>query len=322
MKVSVLIVTYNHGKYISQALESALEQRVAFDYEIVVGDDFSTDGTREILVEFQKRHPNRIRLLLHPQNLGLKGKMNFVQTFDACKGEYIALLEGDDYWTSPHKLQRQADFLDQHHECSVCFHSVCVVDSTGELKQSQMPDRTPKAFLSIDDLLVDNFIPTCSVMFRSHLFGNFPNWFFQLRQGDWPLHILNAQHGNIGYLDGAMGAYRVHDGGTWSSSDQIGQVESIIKVYRCFDTHFARKYRKTIRALISKRYYELARLHEKRGDFETAKQCFLKNLAEKPFNKYISQENRLRMLLRLYFPSVKTALKSLSVPFSAAGKSI
>lgn len=109
MKVSVLMITYNHEKFIAQAIDSILMQQVNFDYEIVIGEDCSTDGTRAIVIQYQKEYPDKIRLLLPEENLGMH--KNFVQTFRACQGEYIALLEGDDYWTSPRKLQKQVDFF-------------------------------------------------------------------------------------------------------------------------------------------------------------------------------------------------------------------
>src|SRR3712207_1086613 len=102
MKVSVLMLAYNHEKFIAQALDSALMQQVNFDYEIVIGEDCSTDNTRDILIRYQKEYPHRIRLLLPEKNLGMHD--NLIQTFKACRGDYIAFLEGDDYWTSPNKL--------------------------------------------------------------------------------------------------------------------------------------------------------------------------------------------------------------------------
>ena len=129
MKVSVHMITYNHEKFIAQAIESALMQQVDFDYEIVIGEDCSTDRTREIVVAYQQRHPDKIRLLLHEQNVGVS--LNDIRVYRACRGEYVAWLEGDDYWTSPHKLQKQADFLDSHPACSACFHPVTVFFEDG-----------------------------------------------------------------------------------------------------------------------------------------------------------------------------------------------
>jgi glycosyltransferase involved in cell wall biosynthesis len=108
MKVSVLMITYNHEKFIAQAIDSILMQQTDFEYEIVVGDDFSKDRTRAILDNYKKKHPSKIKLLFPDRNLGMH--RNFIQTLNSCQGQYVALLEGDDYWTSPYKLQKQVDF--------------------------------------------------------------------------------------------------------------------------------------------------------------------------------------------------------------------
>src|SRR5579864_5088925 len=118
MKVSVMMITYNHERFIAQALESVLAQRVNFDYEIVIGEDCSTDRTREILLEFCRRYPKRIVPLLKDKNVG--AMRNVEATLAACRGQYLALLEGDDYWTCEDKLQRQIDFLDEHPDYAIC----------------------------------------------------------------------------------------------------------------------------------------------------------------------------------------------------------
>ena len=105
MKVSIAMVTYNHEKFIAKALDSVLMQRTDFDYEIVIGEDCSSDNTRNIVIEYKRRYPDNIVLFLNEKNLGMYG--NCSQVFQACQGEYIAVLEGDDYWTSPDKLQKQ-----------------------------------------------------------------------------------------------------------------------------------------------------------------------------------------------------------------------
>src|SRR5258706_12269370 len=124
MKVSVSITTFNQQAYIAQALDGVLMQRVNFDYEIVIGDDYSTDNTRRILQAYQTQHPDKIRLLLPERNLGLLGKHNFIAALNACRGQYIALLDGDDYWIDPQKLQKQADSLDSHGDYAFSCHRV------------------------------------------------------------------------------------------------------------------------------------------------------------------------------------------------------
>src|SRR5690349_6525722 len=110
VKVSVAMISYNHERFIAQAIESVLSQRVKFPYEIVIGDDHSTDATPSIIADFHRRYPDKIVPFLREKNLGMAP--NFMQILASCGGQYVALLEGDDFWTSKDKLQRQVDFLD------------------------------------------------------------------------------------------------------------------------------------------------------------------------------------------------------------------
>src|SRR5438270_2038014 len=116
-KLTVLIITYNHAAFIKAAIDSVLMQDTSFDYEIIISEDCSTDGTRDILHHFAAAYPNRIRLLLSERNRNDNRVVR--RGIEAARGMYIALLDGDDYWTCKHKLQRQVEFLDDHPECSL-----------------------------------------------------------------------------------------------------------------------------------------------------------------------------------------------------------
>ncbi len=229
LKVSVCMITYNHAAFITQAVESALTQQVDFDYEIVVGEDCSTDNTRSILLDLQRQHPSKIRLLLRDKNLGMMN--NFVNTLKACQGHYVAILEGDDLWTSSDKLQKQVNFLDSHPDCTICFHNTIKILDNGDRIQQESQESQHKTISTLKDLLVQNFIPACSTMFRNNFMFEFPDWFFRLGMGDWPLDVLIAQYGNIGYIDEIMAAYRIHQGGLWSSSAAITRLHKILEVY-------------------------------------------------------------------------------------------
>ena len=180
-KLSVSIVTYDQEAFIGQALDSVLMQRTDFDFEIVIGEDCSTDRTREIVEQYARLYPDRIRALLHPYNLGpshIRGKNNFVATFEACRGKYVALLEGDDYWTDLCKLQKQVDFLDNHPDFSTCFHWADWLDEEScRIKPGwRLGPPLIKPYYTLDDLLEHgNFIQTASVMFRNNLFGHLPD---------------------------------------------------------------------------------------------------------------------------------------------------
>lgn len=239
LKVSILMITYNQESFISQAIDSVLMQKVNFDYEIVLGEDCSTDKTRNIVIDFQRRYPDKVRLLLREYNLGMMN--NFIHTFQALKGQYIAMLEGDDYWTDPYKLQKQVDLLESHPECAICFHDVEFVcedqDTAGHVFKP-----SPKTISTIEDIIKGNFIFTASCMFRNGLFESFPEWYYSLGIGDWPLHVLNAQYGKIGYIDEIMAAHRVHRGGYWSRQSRLETLDRLIETARRISVHFGSKY--------------------------------------------------------------------------------
>jgi glycosyltransferase involved in cell wall biosynthesis len=235
VKVSVCMVTYNHDRYIQQSVESVLEQRTNFPIEIVIGEDGSTDNTPSILRELARQHPKTIRLRLAEQNEG--GKKNFMGAFAACRGQYVAMLEGDDYWTSPNKLQLQADALDARPDWAICFHPAQCIYEDGITGPAHHPERWDKPEATLEDLLADNFIPTNAVMFRNRLFGALPPWFEKLTLGDWPLHILNAEHGNIGFLPEVMSAYRVHARSFWSSRSLGQKLIGIFEMLTAIDHH-------------------------------------------------------------------------------------
>ena len=219
-KVSVVVITYNHAQFIAQALDSVLNQKASFDLEIVVGDDFSTDGTREILTSYADRYPERIRLLLHPHRLGphklgLEGKNNFMATYRACRGEYVALLEGDDYWTDECKLEKQVRFLETHPRCSLCSHSVAVEYSgaRGEHWGAVIGESSERIYSIEDFLHLEAQVSTPSMLFRRRSLRKLPAWFQDEVNGDYALQVLLAAEGNVGVLPHCMAAHRKHERG-------------------------------------------------------------------------------------------------------------
>jgi glycosyltransferase involved in cell wall biosynthesis len=266
--VSVLILTYNQQKYISDAIESALMQKTTFDYEILIGEDCSTDSTRKIVCEYAARNPSKIRPLLHSFNVG--GLANIQQLLAESCGEFVNLLEGDDYWTCPGKLQKQVEFLDQHPECSLCFHNA--------LRMYEDEDRVPLPYNSADqkpistlaDLWQYDFIATCTAMFRKSSARSLPGWYFTLPLGgDWALWMLCSEHGDIGYIDEMMAVYRIHKEGRWNKLDKIGKLEEIIACYERLNSNFAFRYDAIVQPLILKKKTEL-RLAQKINQLLTA----------------------------------------------------
>ena len=133
--VSVLVITYNQENYLRQALDSILMQKVNFSYEILIGDDHSKDKTPDILKEYSEKYPDIIRLYLRDKNLG--ASRNAYDLLMKCKGSYLAFCEGDDYWISPYKLQKQVDFLENHKEYIGCAHKCLIINEKGETEKNQ-----------------------------------------------------------------------------------------------------------------------------------------------------------------------------------------
>ena len=220
MTVSVCIPTYNHEAFVAQALDGALMQQTTFPVEIVIGDDGSTDGAQAIIRAYAEQYPNRIRAFLHPHNLGpvqpreFAGRNNVLGLFAACRGEFIALCEGDDFWTDPLKLQKQVDFLQTHPDYSLCHHNMRVIYEDGSPEHFFNPADQPETS-TVEAILADDWIiATASALYRNYFRTEpFAAWHAKAASGDWALMIQVAARGNIGYLNEVMGVYRRHRGG-------------------------------------------------------------------------------------------------------------
>lgn len=258
MKLSVLMITYNHERFIAEALESVLAQRVNFDYEIVIGEDCSTDGTRKILMEFCRRYPNRIVPLLRDKNVG--AMRNFEATLAVCQGQYLALLEGDDYWTCEDKLQKQVDFLESNPDYAICCSHVKLLDEMGTGRSGIFPTRDSGPY-AIEELLEENFIWPCSVVCRWGSIGPLPPWFRKLKLGDWPLFALVARSGKINLLDDVMAVYRIHPGGIWSSESPTVQSREAARMLKALDEYLEFQYTSTIRRTIARQRGHAAEAH-------------------------------------------------------------
>lgn len=221
--VSVVVMTYEHERYIAKCLDSILEQKTNFDFEILLGEDSSSDKTRNICIEYANKHSDKIRLFLHDRSnvmyFGGKpsGRYNMLYSLSEARGEYIALCEGDDYWTNPNKLQKQIDFLRNNPEYSLCFHPVRVVNEDNKIKDEVFPGVTNKKRWTIENLLKGNFIQTNSVVYKRQDYSNIA---VNIMPGDWYFHLFHAQFGKVGYINDIMAVYRKHPGGIWRRSDK------------------------------------------------------------------------------------------------------
>jgi glycosyltransferase involved in cell wall biosynthesis len=306
-KVSVCMVAYNQERFIAQAIESILAQKVNFPIEIVIGEDCSTDNTAAIIRDLVAKAPGVIRPRFAEQNCG--AKENFLSTIPTCRGEYVAMLEGDDYWTCDDKLQLQVDALDAHPEWAICFHPTACVYEDGMQGQSFYPLNWTQDEATLEDLLSANFIPTNAVVFRNNLRGQFPPWFRELKLGDWPMHILNAAYGNIGFLPQVMSAYRVHRNGIWNGETPSARIAAIFKMFTAIDHHFAGRFTPGIEQYrlnaVGGLMAEVEAANRYRGDLQSqleqdrAHLAALNNTHDQLSNKYISLRSEFEMLKEL-----------------------
>ncbi len=230
--LSVCIVTYNQEKYIKQAIESVLEQKTDFTYEVIIGDDGSTDGAREIMTSYKKKHPGLINLIFHQKkNEGPPGAVNFISNLSAAKGKYIALLDGDDYWCDTNKLQKQVGFLEANPGYAICCHRV--YKKRNNQRAKLYPDEyvsSTEADYSIEMMARHgNLVSTPSVVYRNKLFTKLPAWYVQAPVGDYPLHMLNSQFGKIKYFPDAMAVHREHSTGAWSGQSVKTNAANMMK---------------------------------------------------------------------------------------------
>lgn len=216
-RVSVRIMTYNHEAFIAQCIESVAEQRRTFGVEVVVGVDVSTDRTRELCLECQAKHPDMIRLLLMRKRVGRA--VNYGLTMGSCRGQYVALLDGDDQWTDPLKLQRQVDYLDSHPTAAGCFHDSVTLDARGQRVPGHFGRSYKSSYTQRECLTsLGASYATSSLMFRRRVLSEgFPPYF--LREGcDFLLDLLITEHGTLDHLAFNGAAYRVHSGGVWQGT--------------------------------------------------------------------------------------------------------
>lgn len=224
-KVTVVCITFNQARFIGQAIESFLAQKTDFAFEVIIHDDASTDGTQEIIKDYRNKYPNIINLKIEKDNQFSIRSVDFVRKmYSNARGKYIAVCEGDDFWTDEHKLQKQVNFLDKNPDHSICFHPVKVFYEDNTMQESFFPEKGQE--ISQEALLRSNFIQTNSVMYRKQTYKPLKEFISPL---DWYYHLYHARFGKIGFIDEVMAAYRRHEGGVWWDSGH-----DINKIWRMY----------------------------------------------------------------------------------------
>lgn len=225
--VSISCITYNHAPFIRQCLDGFLMQQCNFPIEIFINDDCSTDGTTEIIREYAEKYPDKIFPIFHEENQYSKGVRCMSQTFifPRVRGKYIALCEGDDYWTDPLKLQKQVDFLESHPDYSMCFHKAKVIAQDGREYIdyfSKLEEREYKP----EEILSRWIIPTASILFRSSVHVPTHKDFMA---GDIVVHCACVASGRVYCMSEEMSVYRLHGAG-WSATSESYERHIIVTI--------------------------------------------------------------------------------------------
>lgn len=266
--ISIAIPVYNHELYIAKAIESVLMQKTSFAIEIIIGDDCSTDKTREILIDFKEKHPDKIKLILAEQNQGVL--KNTIDIYNNCTGKYIAILDGDDYWTNENKLQKQINFLEENEEYKGCFHDTMIISEQeeGTTKQNQYHtefkyysqfNKYSTDFYSYN-IIERNIIPTSSFVFRNTIdlnlfFKKFADLQLSLL---WAMQIFIVGRGKLRYFNEAWSVYNDHPKGVSKAQSLNTFKLSNIKVLKRYAKEKDFKYlRNSIYKTITNEYRQI-----------------------------------------------------------------
>ncbi len=266
-QVSICIISFNHEKYLAKCLESVFNQKVNFNFEVIIGDDCSNDNSQSIIKSFIEKYPNKITSYFHPFNLGpsnCRGKYNFTNAFLSCRGKYIVYIEGDDYFIDEEKLQIQYNFLEKNKSFSACFHNAKIIwEDWNDRPDEYVNKSNQKDIILTPDLLTEKekwFMATASVMIRKSMILPLPKWFLKSVSGDIPMYILLAEKGPIKYIDRCMSVYRKNLGGQSFvyKLQQTSFVKNRIELYKNLNAETNRKYNYLIRPILSDYYNLLA----------------------------------------------------------------
>ncbi len=260
--VSIWCTSFNHELFIRDALEGFVRQKTNFRYEIIIHDDASTDGTKQIIEEYQKKYPDLIIPIFQMQNQFSKG-VSLFDTFGAkyVRGKYIAMCEGDDFWTDEEKLQKQVDFLEQHPDYSMCCHAGYYVDNEGYKLNGLFKKFDSDCTLDTDTVIKEWICPTASIVYNYEDYMNhrFPP-LVDAPCGDYPKIINFSLYGKIYYFSEVMCAYRINEtslSASWhNASAYIHKNEKFIKMLNQIDTFTNFRYRQSIDYMRAKREYE------------------------------------------------------------------
>ena len=268
--ISICCLSFNHEKYIGEALDSFLRQDIESPVEILIHDDASTDGTRAIIEDYASRYENIIPMY-EEENQYSRGIHNLsgVFNFPRARGKYIAMCEGDDFWLDIRKLRIQADFMEAHPECSMCCHAARIVSMDDSFRElARLAPYHNDQIVEPESLISKSVnIPTASLFFRTEYARKLPDWYFDCPVGDIPLQLFMLLCGSVYYINRPMSAYRVGNKGSWSDLMEKGDksslerkwqehYEAMERLYQAFDSASEHRYSSSVREAISREHFK------------------------------------------------------------------
>lgn len=272
--VSVLMITYNHEQFIRRAIESVFAQDFDGPMELVIGEDCSTDNTRAIIEDVCKSAPIHVRLLASERNVGMHA--NGARTLGACRGEYLALIEGDDYWTDPEKLKIQAGLLEGSTDIVMSFHRAKIIDNRSDQPiqdkqgfQGVIPQTDPRV-VTFRTLASNCSVHTATVLYRRSALPELPDWISRLPWGDWAMYLLIADKGEIKFIPRTMSEYRIHAGGATQTWNELSTTMGASLMFEMLAQQTADENSRLSEALCVKNLFRLAQLAEEQGDLKLA----------------------------------------------------
>lgn len=264
--VSICCITYNHEKFIADAINGFLMQKTTFPFEIIIHDDASTDSTRDVILQYQSEYPDLIRTIFQTENQYSQGNHAFPFTFQAAKGKYLALCEGDDYWIDPYKLQKQVEFLENNPEYVACYHNY-VGFWQDNSKPLYLREKEPWDTYTLADVIRCNSYyhknkatpgQTSTAVFKKSCISSLPDWCLQAYNIDIPLFIHIARFGLSKFISCPMSAYRNYPESLSRSQTGTHLLVNRISMYKSINKDFKKKYSKLINPIISRIYLRAA----------------------------------------------------------------
>ncbi|MDO5509779.1 MAG: GNAT family N-acetyltransferase [Weeksellaceae bacterium] len=279
--VSIFVMVYNHEKYISDCLEGILKQKCNFPYNIVIGEDFSTDKSREIIERYNKNYPGKLKLLLHDKNIGAHA--NQMAILENCNGKYIAICEGDDYWTDSGKLQRQVDFLENNSEYVLVAENSRIIDERHGTETLFAQFDSPRN-ITIEEMIRGRKFHTATVLFkRSALF--LPNNFSDFPFGDTILFVTLAKKGSVKLLPNISTIYRRNQNGVSTGYNRYEWAKKVERFNLMLDDFLDNQFTKLHSANVAKTYYSVFKWALKNYEFKLAQKSLFKFFTYKTFAK-------------------------------------